>query len=207
MEVIHSHRNPATNVFIKEEMEIQILNEIKPYEALIEGMASSLARAHANRSRSPSNALKEPLVGAQIRQKKAEIAAISQSTAARIHALALLSEGFKHAYITQRKGLSDRALSRLKKKAFERGFWPEDDPRILEDYVVDAPCSGRPKEITQEKEQALLDSVRKNRAGREKSSEVLAYEQNISLQSALRILKKHNLRPVKTTKKPGLSAA
>jgi hypothetical protein len=67
MEVIHSHSNPATNVFIKEEMEIPILNEIKPYEALIEGMASSLARAHANRSRSPSNAHEEPLVGAQIR--------------------------------------------------------------------------------------------------------------------------------------------
>jgi transposase len=71
--------------------------------------------------------------------------------------------------------------------------------------VVDGPRSGRPKEITIETEQCLLNSVRANRAGREKSSEVLAYECGISSVSALRILHKYGLNSVKPTQKPGLN--
>jgi hypothetical protein len=41
----------------------------------------------------------------------------------------------------------------------------------------------------------------------EKSSEVLAYEQDIGYRSALRILKKHGLHCVKPTTKPGLTEA
>jgi Transposase len=93
----------------------------------------------------------------------------------------------------------------MKKKAFERGFRPDQDPRILDYYVVDGPRSGRPKEITIETEQCLLNSVRANRAGREKSSEVLAYECGISSVSALRILHKYGLNSVKPTQKPGLN--
>jgi transposase len=93
----------------------------------------------------------------------------------------------------------------MKKKAFERGFRPDQDPRILDYYVVDGPRSGRPKEITVETEQCLLNSVRANRAGREKSSEVLAYECGISSISALRILHKYGLNSVKPTQKPGLN--
>lgn len=52
------------------------------------------------------------------------------------------------------------------------------DPRILEQYVVDAPRSGRPTE---------------DRAGREKSSEYLADEARISQLSALRIVKQNNV--------------
>lgn len=54
-------------------------------------------------------------------------------------------------------------------------------------------------------EQQLLDSVRADRAGREKSSEVLAYECGISRSSALRILHKYGLANAKLTRKPGLN--
>jgi hypothetical protein len=105
-----------------DEMEIQILVEIKAFEAVKKGMASSLARAYANRTRSPSNVPESSIVRAQIHRMKAEIAAISHSTAVQIHALALLSEGFKHAYVMQHIGLSDRVLLRLKKKTFKCSF-------------------------------------------------------------------------------------
>jgi hypothetical protein len=87
----------------------------------------------------------------------------------------------------------------MKKKAFERGFRPDQDPRILDYYVVDGPRSSRLKEITVEIEQCLLNSVRANQAGREKSSEVLAYKCGISSVSALQILHKYGLNSVKPT--------
>ena len=53
----------------------------------------------------------------------------------------------------------------------------------------------------------MLVIVRKDHAGREKSSEVLGFETNISSTSVLRILHKHNLSNVKPTRKPGLNEA
>ena len=107
----------------------------------------------------------------------------------------------------QKTDVKERQQRNIRKKARDRGFRPEEDPRILEVYVIDSERSGRPKEILIEKEEALLVSVRDNRSGREKSSEVLAYEQNISYTSALRILHKHGLNNVKPTTKPGLTVA
>jgi transposase len=118
-----------------------------------------------------------------------------------------LLEGFSAAHIKQRTGVKERTQRYIRKKASDRGFRPEEDPRILESYVVDGERSGRPKEIGKYIEEALLASVRDNRSGREKSSEVLAFEQGISYRSALRILHKYGLRSVKSTTKPGLTAA
>ena len=73
--------------------------------------------------------------------------------------------------------------------------------------MVDGERSGRPKEIKEDIENSLLANVRGSRSGREKSSEVLAYEADISASSALRILRKHNLHSVKPTSKCGLTAA
>ena len=125
--------------------------------------------------------------------------------AQRVHCLALIAEGFSHQDITRKTGVSQSSQSRIKKRAFKRGFRPEINPRILDSYVEDRPRTGRPKEITIKTEEALLKEVRADRAGREKSSEVLAYNQNISVSSALQILKKHGLTCVKPTRKPGLN--
>ena len=47
----------------------------------------------------------------------------------------------------------------MKKKAFDRGFRPDQDPHILDRYVKDGARSGRLKEITLKTEQRLLNSV------------------------------------------------
>jgi transposase len=109
--------------------------------------------------------------------------------------------------IERKTGVSERSQRAIRKKAYDRGFRPEEDPRILESYVIDGIKSGRPKEISKDKEEALLAAVRSDRSGREKSSEVLGYEQDISQSSALRILKNNGLTNVKPTTKPGLTAA
>jgi hypothetical protein len=71
--------------------------------------------------------------------------------------------------------------------------------------VEDEQKSGRPKEISQEKEQSIISSVTKDRSGREKSSEILAYEAGISHSSVCAILKKHGLVIAKPSWKPGLT--
>src|SRR5947207_4517431 len=106
----------------------------------------------------------------------------------RVHCLVLVTEGYSVAEIEKKTGVSERSQRAIRKKAYDRGFRPEEDPRILESYVIDGVKSGRPKEILKDKEEALLAAVRSDRSGREKSSEVLAYEQGISQSSALRIL-------------------
>jgi hypothetical protein len=70
-------------------------------------------------------------------------------------------------------------------KGIKRGFRLNEDPRILKSYVIDSARSGRLKEISEDKEEALLAAVRSNRSGREKSSEILAHKQGISYTSTL----------------------
>jgi Transposase len=61
--------------------------------------------------------------------------------------------------------------------------------------------------MTSTAEQQLIDNVKADRAGREKSTEVLAYEYKTSRSTAVRTLHKHGLSSVKPTRKPGLSNA
>jgi hypothetical protein len=81
------------------------------------------------------------------------------------------------------------------------------DPRILELYVCDGVRPGRPIEIGEDVETGLIANLSKDRVGREKSSEVLAYEAGISVSSALKILRKNGCGIVKPTRKPGLTRA
>jgi hypothetical protein len=70
--------------------------------------------------------------------------------------LTLLAEGFSTAQVFAKTGMNERTAHRLKKKAYERGFRPEEDPRILEAYVEDGKKSGRPRktrETVEEKPQ------------------------------------------------------
>jgi hypothetical protein len=92
--------------------------------------------------------------------------------AQRTHCLVLLTEGFSAAIIEKKTGVKERQQRNIRKKAFERGFRPDEDPQILKSYVIDSARSGRPKEISEDKENTLLVAVRSNRSGREKSSEV-----------------------------------
>jgi transposase len=126
----------------------------------------------------------------------------------RAQALALVTlANMPVATVAEMTGISRQHIYILIKNAKQRGFNPTVDPRILEEYVIDAPRSGRPKEISPLVEQAIIETVTKDRAGREKSSEYLAYEAGISQSSTLRILKRSGLSKTKPTWKPGLTDA
>src|SRR5690625_1241668 len=89
--------------------------------------------------------------------------------ALRVQALALLTEGISQARVAEITQIPKSTLKSIKRRARERGFNPAVDPRIKDDFVKDAQRSGRPKEITEETENRLIENVCQNRNGREKS--------------------------------------
>lgn len=125
----------------------------------------------------------------------------------RVQALTLISLGWQIPDIEASLKIPQRTLRRIKQKAEERGYNPAVDCRILLHHVEDGRAGGRKKEIQPNTEQHLLNLVALDRAGREKSSDVLAYETGISRSSALRILHRYGLNSVKPTRKPGLTKA
>ena len=92
-------------------------------------------------------------------------------------------------------------------KGQDRGYNPAQCMRVKLEYVEDGKRSGRPKEISEATDMAVLASVKQDRNGREKSSEILAFEAGISHSSVLRILHKHGFTIVKPSWKPGLTEA
>lgn len=127
------------------------------------------------------------------------------SIAQKAQVLALHGERFPKTYIAGRSGVSYNTVKRIIARAEKEGFDPQRDPRVLDGYIMNKEIPGRPKRIGNDVEQRLIASVTADRAGREKSSEVLAYEQLISVSSAQRILRNHGYTNVKPTLKPGLS--
>lgn len=123
----------------------------------------------------------------------------------RTQCLTLLSLGYSFKFVEDTIKIPEKTSRRILKKAEQRGYHPAEDPRILEHHVEDGARSGRPKEISDAVEKHLLDLVIEDRNGREKSSEVLAYESGISTSSTLRILHKNGFGSVKPTRKPGLN--
>jgi transposase len=100
-----------------------------------------------------------------------------------------------------------RTVRNMIERGKDRGYNPIQSLRVELKYVEDGVRSGRPKEISEATEQAVISSVAKDRNGREKSSEILAYEAGISHSSVLRILHKHGLVIAKPSWKPGLTEA
>lgn len=90
-------------------------------------------------------------------------------------------------------------------RAKEQGFDPTVNPRIEHEHVASKARSGRPKVVTEEIEASVIASITKDRAGREKSAEYLAYEAGISESTVLRLLKLQSFTKCKPTWKPGLT--
>lgn len=132
------------------------------------------------------------------------------SIAEKAQALALYQIGMNSVQIGRTLNLDDSTIRAWIRTAKSRGWEGAEAPlgdrrRILTQFVEAGTSPGRPKEVTKEIEEKVLASVRKDSAGREKSSEVLGYEAGWSSATVLRILKKHGLKNVKPTRKPGLS--
>src|SRR5271170_1527279 len=100
--------------------------------------------------------------------------------AIRAQVLTLLFLNVSGADIQSYTGVPRRTQLLIQKRAKERGYNPDGDPRILDEYLVDGVRTGRPKGITQKQEDQVLANVRPDRSGKEKSSDVLAYEVGVS---------------------------
>jgi transposase len=127
------------------------------------------------------------------------------SIAQRAYVLTLYALCWTTAQIAIYLKIPDRQVRRIVDKAKKRGYKPQEDPRVLDYFVEDGYRPGRPKEVSEIKEEEVLTAVRINRSTRQKSTEVLAYEHGISTSSTLRILHKYGLNNVKPTTKPGLN--
>src|SRR5271154_4045622 len=67
-------------------------------------------------------------------------------------------------------GLSTRTINHIYARAIDRGFDPNIIPfQIKDEWVEDAPRSGRPTKQIEETVNSILDKVRRDRYGREKT--------------------------------------
>lgn len=133
------------------------------------------------------------------------------TTAERIQALALIEEGVPVDRVTTVSGMSKASIYRLQKTARARGYDPTVSRKLKDEYVQDAPRSGRPKKLSPEQEQQLLEVLQNNRtAGNgntpEKTMQQLASEAGISSVSVYRIMRKHGLQKPKAAGGPGASS-
>jgi transposase len=115
------------------------------------------------------------------------------STELPVQVLTLWSVGFETPRIMELLGLSQRTVQNMIRKGKERGFRPEESYRVKLEYVEDGKRSRRPAEITEAIQNSVIAPVTADRAGREDSSEILAYEAGISHSSVLCILHRHGL--------------
>lgn len=119
--------------------------------------------------------------------------------------------GKTSAQISEETGISVRQINRVYARAIERGFEPNHRPFVLRDeWLEDAPRSGRPSKQTPEITEKITSQVRNDRYGREKTAADLAGALSlegidISSTTVLRILKAAGFRKTKPTRKPGLT--
>jgi transposase len=125
----------------------------------------------------------------------------------RIQILGLVAWGVDAKDIATKLEVPLRSIQKMIQRVKDRGFNPGSCERVRMEYAEDAKRSGRPKEITPEKENAIIQSITKDRNGREKSLEILAYEAGISHSSVLRILKRNGFIVAKPSWKPRLTEA
>ena len=97
----------------------------------------------------------------------------------RIQAISLLNAKVEIAQVEFLSGLPRSVIYFWNRKAKTRGFDPTKDPRILVEYLENNPRSGRPG-IAESTKQAVVGAIQKDKNSREKSCEMVAFENNIS---------------------------
>jgi len=124
--------------------------------------------------------------------------------------ITLKATGKPNDEITGLTGISKRTINSIFARAIERGFDPCQRPlKLLNKYLEDSHRSGRPSK-QDEVAQKVVNSVRTDRYGREKScadvAGALSQEGfNISAATVWRILRKAGLKKTKPTRKPRLT--
>ena len=123
----------------------------------------------------------------------------------RIQALTLAEQGHRYDFVTEVAGVPRRTIYAIKKKALERGYNPEVSKLLKLEYLEDAPRSGRPRTIFEDKEDEVPAIVNKDRNRREKNLDIIGFEAGISAISGWRILRRLGFRKRKPTYKPRLT--
>jgi transposase len=107
-------------------------------------------------------------------------------------------------------GIPTRTVNSIYARAIERGFEPCERPmKLLDRHLEDAPRTGRPSKQDRVS-QKVVDTVRTDRYGREKScadiAGALSQEGfNVSASTVWRVLKKAGFKKTKPMRKPGLT--
>lgn len=134
------------------------------------------------------------------------------STQALVVAFKSPSGGKTTSQVVAITGLNKRTVDKIYARACERGFDPNAVPLVIKDeYLIDASRSGRPSKQTDTIVKAIIQKVRHDRYGREKTCTDLAGELStelnidISASTIYRCLKKHGFKKTKPTRKPGLT--
>ena len=129
----------------------------------------------------------------------------------RIQALTLLEYGVHWAEIVEITDVSKSAIYRLRTTAKTRGYKPEEDKRILKEYVTDAPRLGRPAKATEDVKQQVVKIISQNSTTRSLSTQAIANllasscNINISARTVWNILSALGYGNYKPTFKPGLT--
>jgi transposase len=119
--------------------------------------------------------------------------------AQRAQALTLLQIGVSFDIITETTGISERQVYRYLEAAKKHGYNPSLSEILRDEYLTNAPKSGRPRALDEAGEEELAEAIRRDRYAREKSSLTLGVEQNISASTVQRIFKRRGIRKLKPT--------
>jgi transposase len=95
----------------------------------------------------------------------------SHETRTQVVSLVLVGKRHTIKEVADIFNIPERTVSRIIKRATERGFDASVNPHIEKKHIEDASRSGRPKTTTEATTEGVLDSVTKDGCDREKSSE------------------------------------
>jgi transposase len=125
----------------------------------------------------------------------------------RIQALFCLQLSWPYAQIEATLGVSKSTLYRYQRTAIKRGYDPQACPKILLEYVTDAPRSSRPTKVTPAIEDEIITAISKNSTTRTLTGQDIGLQVSLSPRTIRRVLKRKGYRKVKLTVKLGLTTA
>jgi hypothetical protein len=121
------------------------------------------------------------------------------------------SVGKSTSQISELTGVNARTIDRIYSRAIAAGFEPNVLPlKILPHHVQDGSRSGRPSKQTQEDKEEVIQHVRRDRYGREKTCADVAgglslKGMDISTTTVWRVLREAGYHKTKPTRKSGLT--
>ena len=94
----------------------------------------------------------------------------SHDIATRAQVVTLKALGLKNSEIERQTGIKTRTINSIYDRAIQRGFDPNAEQRVVHDnHVQNASRPGRPSKQTEDIKEGILNKVRQDRYGREKT--------------------------------------